>query len=134
MFQLEQNIFAWADAYSNFYCVLATLLGVIWLVTSKSRRRETVSLLVGTGQLVCSRPVLSAVVLCGLLAPVVIAVTFTNQPLNQGFLALVGVPLALWLWRGINHNLDRADGYVGAALFVTVMGLFFGAVAYLPNL
>ena len=134
MFHLEQNIFAWVDALANFHAVWLILGGAFLLATSRAGRQEAVGLLSGTLAVASSRPVISALILCGFLAPVIVSVAFTDQLLNQAFLSLVGIPLGVWLWRGVHQNLDNAEGRVAAAVFVPSIALFFGAVAYVPNL
>ena len=128
---LPTDIFAWADAYNNFYGIAATIS--IWLASSRSRRREAAALLSSTVGCVSSKPVLSTLILCGLMIPVAVAVVYTDQFHNQAFLACVGLLLGVWLWRGINQNLDRAEGYMAAGLFIPIVALMFGGVAYLPN-
>ena len=90
-------------------------------------------MLSGTVGLASSKQVVSTLVLCALLAPVAVAVVYTDQFHNQAFMVLIGFPLGVWLWRGIHQNLDRTEGYVAAAVFISVSVLMYGAVAYLPN-
>ena len=134
MFSIDFNIFAWADGFNNFREIMMVILGLVWLVTSKERRRETATLLYGTVGLVCSRPVGSTLVLLGFLAPVALAVAYSNQLPNQIFLAFAGGATGLWLWYRLHSFLDCAEGYGLAAVFVGIFMLMFGGIAYLPNL
>ena len=134
MFVIEWNIFVLADAFNNFYGIMVAIIGLVWLVTSKERRGETATLLYGTVGLVCSRPVGSALVLLGFLAPVVLAVAYSDQLNNQIVLGFGGGGLGLWLWYRLHEFLDRVEGYALAGLFIGIFVLMFGGIAYLPHL
>ena len=134
MFSIEWNIFVLADAFNNFHGIMVAVFGLVWLITSKERRGQAAGLLYGTFGLVYSRPVGSALVLLGFLAPVVLAVAYSNQLPNQIFLAFAGGATGLWLWYRLRSFLDCAEGYGLAAVFVGIFMLMFGGIAYLPNL
>ena len=133
MFNLPSDILAWADAFNNFHGIVAILMGSIWLVTSRVRRREAVALLSDTVGLVSSKPVVSTFILCGFLAPVAVAVAYTDQTQNQVFLEMAGFLTGLWIWYVFHPHLDRTEGRLLAVSFIAIFVLAFGCIAYLPN-
>ena len=134
MFSPPVDIFAWADAFNNFWHLVALIFGcTLSKVVARQRLGTAVDLSLACLR-VSAKPIFSVALLCGLLVPVALAVVFTDQLQNQGLLALVGFPLGIWLWRGIHQNLDHGEGYWAAAIFIPIVWLVFGGIAYLPNI
>lgn len=125
------------DFANNSIDLLLRLGGLLFLfrcLVGRSLPQTSGQAMILRAARVSARPVLSALILCGSVIPVAIAVAFTDQLLNQAVLALLGFPLSIWLWREIHQNLNCAEGRVAAAVFVPSVALFFGAIAYAPNL
>ena len=65
-------------------------------------------------------PVGSTLVLLGFLAPVALAVAYSNQLPNQIFLAFAGGATGLWMWYSLHPFLNCAEGYGIAGFFVAI--------------
>lgn len=130
MFVTPTDVFGWADALANFKELF--WVSFLWVVSDSGRRVRALALDIAcesVDTIIWVAP--SLIIMCGLLVPVGVAVAYTDQPLNQAIIAACAIPLC-WLWYCLSRLLDSADGYLRAAVAVSLSIVIFGYIAYMP--
>jgi len=130
LFSPPGNIFELADALANFRELGYYFL--FWVLLDADRRGRVLRFAGDAADNVLWLAP-STIILCGLLAPVGVAVAYTSQPLNQAIIAAFAIPLC-WLWYGLSRMLDSADGYLYAAVAIALSLSLFGYIAYMPHI
>ena len=126
-----------ADALVNFWHIYLGLVGFVFLFIPPNKRYRWAQQLAGHGTALArsaARPFYCLFLFVMCVGPVVGAVAYTNQPMNQLIIGGLTMPVGLWFWwQGKDCDLARSDDCTELAMVLLIWVGMLGGITYAAN-